>query len=199
MKRITILVLIFSVFLYSSSVYSAEKDNKTTSVWGENSSVLNSGFEGQKQVTDTSFNKTIKMLKERALTSKQRRIQREVKPLSPSSDAEHLRQFTEEQTYEDGTASSHTVMIPMKAYSADGDYIQPGYYKLSCRKLAKDEYILDLSQGTTKVLSISAKQTRQDLEQETLSFGNAEVIDSNRIRLIYGTIDLNLVGYLYTK
>ena len=200
MIKYSIFLIILCMFIPFSPVYSAEKTvGSSSSVWGENTSVLNSGFEGQKPVTDTSFNKTVKMLKERALTSKQRKIQNQVKPLSPSSDADHLRKFTEEQTYEDGTLASHTVMIPLKAYSSDGECVQPGYYKLSCRKLAKDEYVIDLSQGTTKVLSVAAKQTKQDLEQETLSFGNAEVIDPGRIRLIYGTIDLNLVGYLYVK
>ena len=90
-------------------------------------------------------------------------------------------------------------MIPAGAYSEQGVYIPTGYYKLSCRKLSENEYVLDLSQGNKKFATIPAKQTQQDLEQDTISFCNAEIIDDNRIRLMYGSIDLNLVGYIYFK
>ena len=58
---------------------------------------------------------------------------------------------------------------------------------------------MELSQGTTKILTVEAHQTKLDLEQDTISFCDAKVIDDKRIRLMYGTIDLNLVGYLYIK
>jgi hypothetical protein len=88
-------------------------------------------------------------------------------------------------------------MIPMSAYSEDGITIAPGYYKLSCRKIANNQYVLELSQGTTKVLTVNAIQTKQDLEQDSISFCNAQILDNGRIRLMYGSIDLNLVGYIY--
>ena len=195
MKHLYLFISVFICMCFLMPAYCEDENNESS--WGENSSVFSSGFEGQKPVTDNSFQKTLKMIKERSLTNKQKKMRQEEQPFSPMSDEEYLKTFVQEQTQEDGTANSHTVMIPIKAYSAEGKYIQPGYYKLSCRKLAKDLYILELSQGTNKVLSVNAMQTNNDLGQETLSFGNAEIIDHNRIRLIYGTIDLNLVGYLY--
>ena len=131
------------------------------------------------------------------LTRKQRKIKKEVQPLSPSSDFDHLKEFAESQSPDDALSQTHTVMIPMQAYSDDGIYIQPGYYKLSCRKIGEEHYVLDLSQGTKVVLTVAAKQTQQDLEQETITFCNAEIIDNGRIRLMFGSIDLNLVGYIY--
>ena len=90
-------------------------------------------------------------------------------------------------------------MIPALVYTEEGQSIAPGYYKLSCRKLAKDEYVLDLAQGTKTLITVKAYQTKQDLEQDSIDFSNAEIIDGNRLRLVYGSIDLNLVGYLYFK
>ena len=98
---------------------------------------------------------------------------------------------------DDQLSQTLTVTIPMEAYDITGKKIAPGYYKLSCRKLSENIYVLDLSQGPRKVLTVEAKQTQQDLEQDTIQFCNAEIIDGNRIRLMYGSIDLNLVGYLY--
>ena len=90
-------------------------------------------------------------------------------------------------------------MIPVSAYNDEGKTISPGYYKLSCKKVTTNEYNLELSQGTTKIMSVKAMHTEQDLEQDSIQFCNAEIIDGNRVRLMYGSLDLNLVGYLYFK
>ncbi len=194
MKKIILLFII--IF---GSVVCADDKLDAKSNWGENSDVFNKGFENQKPISDSKLNQTIKMLKERSLTKKQKKIREEVKPLSPSADNEHLKEFARSQSAEDELSQTHTVMIPMQAYSDEGVWIAPGYYKLSCRKISKDEYVLDLSQGNKRILSVPAKQTQQDLEQDTISFCNAEIIDNGRIRLMYGSIDLNLVGYIYFK
>ncbi len=195
-----ILIIIFLLFIFEFGVYAKEDEvNKPAPAWGENSSVFNKGFENQKPVSDSKLKKTIEQLKERNLSRKQRKIQNEVNPLSPSIDMDHLKSFTQSQGPDDDLNQTLTVMIPVRAYSEDGIYISPGYYKLSCHKVAKNEYILELSQGTRKILNVKAQHTAQDLEQETITFCNAEIIDKNRIRLVYGSIDLNLVGYLYFK
>ncbi len=183
--------------MFSPIVFSEEKGNETKKNWSENQDVFNKGFEDQEAVTDTKFKKMIEQLKERSLTRKQRKIRNEVKPLSPSIDEDHLKTFTESQNPDDQLSQTLTVTIPMEAYDITGKKIAPGYYKLSCRKLSENIYVLDLSQGPRKVLTVEAKQTQQDLEQDTIQFCNAEIIDGNRIRLMYGSIDLNLVGYLY--
>ncbi len=192
-------LIIFILIFVSNISFAADDKKSNTSEWGENSSVFNDGFGNQKPVSDKKMHEAIDKLKERMLTRKQRRIKNEVQPLSPSSDFEHLKEFAESQSPDDALTQTHTVLIPMQAYSEDGILIQPGYYKLSCRKIGEENYVLDLSQGTKVLLTVSAKQTQQDLEQETITFCNAEIIDNGRIRLMFGSIDLNLVGYIYFK
>lgn len=197
-KYFRLLIILFLLFNISF-VSNAEEESSSASSWGENSDVFNTGFEDQKPVSDSKLKKTIEQIKERQMTRKQRKIKKEVKPLSPSSDFEHLKEFTQSQSPDNELSQTLTVMIPMQAYSEDGKYIQPGYYKLSCRKIAENNYVLDLSQGNKCILSVPAIQTKQDLEQETITFCNAKIIENGRIRLMYGSIDLNLVGYIYFK
>lgn len=197
MKRI--ITLLFLILTLSTSIYAEEEKNTSAKTWSENQDVFNKGFENQEAVTDTKLKKVIDQLKERSLSRKQRKIRKEVKPLSPVLDEEHLKNFAESQDPDNELSQTLTVTIPMEAYDITGKKIAPGYYKLSCRKLTDDLYVLDLSQGTQRVLTVEAKQTQQDLEQETIQFCNAEIIENNRIRLMYGSIDLNLVGYLYFK
>lgn len=193
-----ILITTLSLLLLSSFAVADETEKETSnSAWGENTSVFNSGFEDQEAVSDTKLKKVIEQLKERNLSRKQRRIRNDVQPLSPSVDMQHLQDFTQLQDPEDELSQTLTVTIPVKAYNEEGKYIAPGYYKLACHKVADNEYILELSQGTKKILTVKTQQTTQDLEQETIQFCNAEIIDGNRIRLMYGSIDLNLIGYLY--
>ena len=196
MKKLIIFIF-FILIITSLSAKAQETD--TTSVWGENSSVFNKGFDNQKPVTDSKLKETIKQIKERNLSKKQRKIREEVQPLSPMSDFEHLKNFAQDSDEDNQLNNTHTVMIPARAYSMDGQIITPGYYKLSCRKVAKNEYMLELSQGTKVIMSVKAEQTEQDLEQDSISFCDAEIISNNRIRLMYGSLDLNLVGYLYIE
>ena len=160
-KKILILFII-SIFVFPVKAEDSAKQND----WGENSSVFNSGFTGQKPITDNKLKQTIKMLKER------------VKPLSPASDNESFENFVNSQDPDNQLSQTLTVMIPVNAYSEYGDMISPGYYKLSCRKIAKNEYALELSQGTQKILSVKAIETQQDLEQDSISFCNAETLSA---------------------
>ncbi len=192
-KKILNLFLIFLLFNFALCTYSAETS------WGENSEVFNQGFQDQKAVSDSKLKNTIKTLKDMNLSRKQKKMQKEVQPLSPTYDSDYLKNFADTEAPDSQLNNSHTVMIPMQAYSEDGRYISPGYYKLSCRKIGENKYVLDLSQGNEVVLTVEAIQTQQDLEQESVSFCNAEILDKGRIRLMYGTIDLNLVGYIYFK
>ena len=184
--------LLFFLFVYNCCAFTA-----SASDIGENSDVFNKGLDGQKQISNTKFKKTIDLLKERALTSKQKRMRKQIQPHSPAYDSEYLKNFTDSQTSDDDLSRTLTVMIPVRAYNDEGKYIQPGYYKLSCRKIGQDNYLLDLSQGNNRVISVEAKQTKQDLEQDTIQFCNAKVLPNGRIRLMYGSIDLNLAGYIY--
>ncbi len=195
-----IFIILFSALILLNTFEQAfAKDASSSSDWGENSSVFNSGFEDQKPVTDSTVQKTIEQLKQNSLSRKQKKLQKEVNPLSPMSDFEHLKDFAMSQSPDEELSQTLTVMIPTFAYSYDGEVIPPGYYKLSCRRISKDEYVLDLSQGTHLVLSLKAEQTEQDLEQDSISFCNAEIVNEKQIRLMYGSIDLNLAAYLYLK
>lgn len=193
-KNILIIALIFSIPLYAFSA-----DEKRQNFSQESSDIFTKGFSSQEQISDTKLNKTIEMLKERALTKKQRKIRQEVQPLSPAYDENHLDKFAQEDPDVNELKKSRTVMIPVNAYDETGKTIQPGYYKLSCRQVSKNEYVLDLSQGNTLVSSVKAIQTNQDLDQDEINFCNSEIISDNRIRLMFGSIELNLVGYIYFK
>ena len=64
MKKYILFFLIFTLLIQINNLaFAAEKESSSS--WGENTSVFNSGFSGQKPVTDNKLNKTIKMLKER--------------------------------------------------------------------------------------------------------------------------------------
>lgn len=197
MKKNLLLILI--QLMIFQNICLAEEEITPSSLWGENSSVLNSGFENQKPVSNSKLQKAIDAIKQNQLSRKQRQMQQEVNPLSPSIDTQHLENFVNSQDPDNQLSQTLTVLIPVEAYDENGKKIAPGYYKLACRKIFKDTYVLELSQGTQKILEVKAMQTEQDLEQDTIQFCNAEIIDNHRVRLMYGSLDLNLVGYLYFK
>lgn len=193
MKRI---LLILTILMFPMSY--CENIN-TSDAFMSGQKVMQNGFNGQKAVTDSKFKKTIDMLKERQLTAKQKRERNRVIPLSPAASKEHLKEFT---TITDGNDISHTltVMIPVSAYTESGQLITPGYYKLSCKKISDNKYVLQLTQDSNTVYTIRAENTGEDLNQETINFCNAELSkDEKSIKLVYGNLGLNLVGYIYIK
>jgi|GEM_PF-6943450 len=185
-------------FLISAAVITAcAACAEDTDAFKTGSSVFSSGFGGQKQVTDAEFQKTVQQLKDRSMTKKQKRIKEQVQPNSPAYDNEHLKMFSDSKEQGSSLSLTHTVMIPVKAYTRDGNFVQPGYYKLSCREIEKNSYVLDLAQGSQLILTVPAFQTEEDLEQNSIQFCSAEILPDGKIRLVYGNIDLNLAGYLY--
>ncbi len=196
MKYYLKLLPVFILFMLFQSVVSADDDKNN--IWNnQNTAVFNKGFENQKAVSDNKLKKTVEQIKERSLTKKQKKFKEQFKPLSPNYDEEHFKNFVQENYPDPKSQNSHTIMIPLNVYSETGTMIPAGYYKLSCRKEADNKYSLELSQGTKLIISIPAVQTKQDLEQNSINFCNAEIIENNRLRLMYGNIDLNLVAYLY--
>ncbi len=190
------LIFIFIVCIFLQNIVFAE--TKTNNQWNnKDTNVFNKGFENQKAVSDNKLKKTIEQIKERSLTKKQRQLKENFKPLSPNYDEEHFKNFVQDNNLDSKSQAAHTVMIPMNVYTETGDVIPSGYYKLSCKKQSENKYSLELSQGTKLIAEIPAIQTKQDLEQESINFCNAEIIENNRLRLMYGNIDLNLIAYLY--
>lgn len=192
-----LLLLIFSILLTTTLSFADDVNYSDAFQVGQQSS--EKAFSGQKAITDSKFKKTIEMLKERQLSAKQKRERNRVVPLSPASSEEHLREFSH---ISDGDDISHTmtVMIPVSAYTDYGQLVTPGFYKLSCKKMSNNQYVLQLTQDTNTVFTVKAQNTPEDLEQETINFCNAELNENEKtIKLIYGNLGLNLVGYIYIK
>lgn len=190
------LLILLILFLFPAVSFA---EDSSSDAFMNGQKVMRDGFEGQKAVTDGKFQRTIEMLKERQLSNKQKRERNRVKPLSPAASEEHLKNFT---NISDGNDISHTltVMIPVSAYTEFGDLIPPGYYKLSCKKMSDNRYVLQLTQDSDTVFTVLAQNTKEDLNQETINFCNAELSkDEKTIKLIYGNLGLNLVGYIYIK
>ena len=112
MKRI--ITLLFLILTLSTSIYAEEEKNTSAKTWSENQDVFNKGFENQEAVTDTKLKKVIDQLKERSLSRKQRKIRKEVKPLSPVLDEEHLKNFAESQ--DPDNELSQTLILITKSY-----------------------------------------------------------------------------------
>ncbi len=189
-----VFIFLFLIFLLPTAFGDDSSD-----AFGNGQKVMQEGFSGQKAVTDGKFHKTIEMLKERQLSAKQKRERNRVVPLSPAASEEHFKEFSH---ISDGKDISHTltVMIPVAAYTEFGQLIQPGYYKLSCKRMSDNKYVLQLTQDSDTVYTILAENTPEDLNQETINFCNAELSeDEKSIRLIYGNLGLNLIGYVYIK
>ena len=86
-------------------------------------------------------------------------------------------------------ASLPVLALPVKIKIGEG-YIPVGHYQVE-GKNEDGRIILSLYQAHNLVAKIPATETKEDYEQEEILFANWISEDSNRIKIIYGSLDYN--------
>lgn len=159
----------------------------------------------QKAVTDDEFNKTVHELRERRKKSKFKFFWQKgdegnplIKPsflpqnAPPTIDVESL------VPVQDLVKDSPTIMVPTDVITEDGVNVPTGFYRLSIEQVRDNIYNLVLTQGSNVVARVNAYQTDEEFSPNELNFAKA-IFLSDQVKLIYGSLDLNLEGYLKVK
>lgn len=194
-KLFGILILILAVAMSNNFVLSDDLDPTSSSGgdWSSFDKTINNSFSGQKAVTDEQFNKTLEEIKARR--GGRKRKKKEINSLSPVPYKTDTYSNNEMQSLYNKLQNTPTIMIPTSVVTEEGTKITAGYYKLTNKKI-NDNYIFELTQGNTTIADIQAKQTNEDFHQQDINFVDVSPISQKYLRIIYGTVDLNLEAYL---
>lgn len=199
-------ILVFLLFIIIFSPIALADDLDATELpsagWDSYNKTIDNAFDRQKPVTDDLFNKTISDMKAR--NSKKggwfwNKKKDEIVPLSPIPFKPDTYDNNEMQSVYNKIENTPTIMIPTTVVTDKGVTLSPGFYKLSNKKEADNSYSLILTQGTTLMASISTKHTDEDYEQKEINFYNVIPISDKYLKIIYGTLDLNLEALLEIK
>lgn len=183
MKKILILLMI-SILVNSLSVR-AEDD---TGYGGIGDSMkdtygVENAFAGQKPITDEEFQKTLDKLK-----AKQNKGKKLFKGKNVNEE--------NSGTYLDETTAKVTVLsVPLALINGDGVEIPVGHYKIIGKKEKNDIY-LEFYQSSLLVARVPAIETNNDFKEKEINFVKLIPYNSQRVEVIYGSIDFNAYTFI---
>lgn len=176
-----ILVIILPVFADDTGGYGGIEDSfkYTNSV--------EDAFNGQKPITDEEFQKTIDKIKAKQNKGKNKKIK------GSSFDEENNSGYLNE------TAEKNILLsVPLGLINGDGTEIPTGHYKIVGTKVGNDVY-LDFYQSSFKVARVPAIETQNDFKQSAINFVQLLPYNSQRVEVIYGSMDFNAYTFIRIK
>lgn len=186
MKKIfVLLIFLFLIILpvlaedYSDSFGIGDSMKDTGSV--ENA------FNGQKSITDEEFQKTIDKIKAKQNKGKNKKFKG--KSFNEESSGDHI----------DETAAKISILsIPLSLINGDGTEIPAGHYKIVGKKEKNDIY-LEFYQSSALVARVPAIETNNDFKENDINFVKLLPYNSQRVEVIYGSIDFNAYTFIRIK
>lgn len=148
---------------------------------------VENAFNGQKPITDEEFQKTIDKLKAKQNKGKNKIFKG--------------KNFNEENsgTYLDETTAKVTVLsVPLDLVNGDGAEIPIGHYKIIGVKEKNDIY-LDFYQSSMRIARVPAIETNDDFKENNINFVKLMPYNSQRVEVIYGSIDFNAYTFIRIK
>ena len=195
MKKILFIIIIF--FILSIPCYSAnnknndpENNNDTGNIEDllKYTNTFDNGFEGQKQITDEEFQKTLEQVK-----AKQKK-KKKAKPLKGKN-------FNDSDTsdYISETAEKNLILgLPVNLVNGDGAEIPIGHYKIVGEK-KEDKVFLDFYQSSTLIAKVPAIETNYDFDESNINFVKLVPYNDERVKVIYGSMDFNAYTFIKIK
>lgn len=148
---------------------------------------VENAFNGQKPITDEEFQKTLDRVKAKQNKGKNKQFKG--------------KNFNEENsgTYLDETTAKVTVLsVPLDLVNGDGAEIPIGHYKIVGIKEKNDIY-LDFYQSSIRVARVPAIETNNDFKESNINFVRLMPYNSQRVEVIYGSIDFNAYTFIRIK
>lgn len=185
-----ILIILTSVFFIASGTVFAGDD------WSDFSSVDNA-WDGQKTITNKQFEETMDALQaksKRKEARKKEKVLRKFKgsSLTPEMDA-HNDEIINEQP-DETVAEFQLINIPVD-FIVDDKLIERGYYKVEGEKKSDGVYI-NLYQVHELKARIKARETKDDFDEETITFAKILPCNDHQMKIIYGSVDFNAFVYI---
>lgn len=187
MKKIFIYLAL--ILLAASILPVFAEDNSTGGIEDtlKYSNFLETGFEGQKKITDEEFQKTLEQLK----AKKNKKKNKQIKGTG----------FNEENNkdYIDETMSKNVLLrLPLELINGDGTEIPIGHYKIVGEKTREGVY-LDFYQSSELIARVPAIETTNDFSENGINFVKLLPYNEERVRIIYGSLDFNAYTFIRIK
>ena len=153
------------------------------------SNTFDSPFSGQKQVTDETFQKTLNQVKAKQNSKKRQPRPFQVKNFHGSDTTGYINETGEKNLL---------LSIPVNLINGDGTDIPIGHYKILAKKEDNKLY-LNFYQSSSLIAKVPAIETKSDFDEKELNFVKLLPYNEQRIKIIYGSMDLNAYTFVNIK
>lgn len=185
-----ILVIILSVFVFCSATSFAGDD------WSDFSSVDNA-WDGQKTITNKQFEETMDALQAKSKRKEAKKREKAIRKFKGSSLTPEMDPHNEEIVNEqpDETIDeTRLINIPVD-FIVNNQLVERGYYKVEGEKKADGVYIM-LYQAHQLKAKIKARETKDDFEEDCITFAKVLPCNDHQMKIIFGSVDFNAFVYI---
>lgn len=188
MKKILILFL-FLMFCASLRVCADDMEGFGDGAggFGDYGKSIDNAMYKQKPVTDEEFEKTMQRLKDKKNKKKK-------KPFK----GQDLKQGDQNSLLNELSESYLLLSLPVELVATDGSTIPTGHYRIIAKK-AKGKVHFEFYQAHLLIANIDAIEADSDFGENTINFVKILPYDENKIKLIYGSVDLNAYAFINIK
>ena len=166
------LALFFTFFLLSADFVFADESDMWDYYGDQNAY-------GQKAVTDEEFDK--------ALESKLKRRRKKNKNIPKGNE---FHQSNETQFIKDAEEELPILCVPVNLYITQNDILPVGHYQIKGQKKG-GKPVLDFYQAHFLVAEVPAAETEDDFEQEAVHFVKMLEHGTDKVKIIFGSLDFN--------
>jgi|SRR5574344_911480 hypothetical protein len=179
MKKIFFIILALIIF---SLPINAEED-LSTGIDGLTN--FTHGFDGQKQITDEEFEKTLSEVEAKQKKNKKK------KPFkgqghNQQDEFQHIKELQQEPAL---------LNLPVNIMLNSGVKIPSGHYKVVGKKTRQDT-IVEFYQGAGLVASVPVFEIENDFNENNINFIKIVPYDNEFVKLIFGSLDFNAYTFL---
>lgn len=202
MKKYFIILL----FCFSTVILPAFADDASSGEYdySQDSSTFDNPHGGQKQVSDEDFQKAINQVKAaNGITKaiKNRKSKRKSWKKQPVAAPPSTQKFDSAQAAKDADKADEKILLlslPINLINGDGTDIPIGHYKILAKKDNGSLY-LDFYQSSSIIAKVPAIETNSDFDEKELNFVKLIPYNSQRVKIIYGSVDVNAYTFINIK
>ncbi len=188
------LIVCLSCFFIITPVLGDDVDLPATGDLWDNWGAEQNFYGNDKNVSDEDFDKAIDSLK----SKKNRWVDRLKKKQIPKGEEFNQSNETEIINEQADKDTLPVVTIPVEIILKDG-VLPVGHYQLKGEKTDDNNVVLRLYQAQYMMAELPAIETDDDFDEETITFAKWLLEGEDKIKIIYGSIDLNAYSIVDIK
>jgi hypothetical protein len=193
MKKLFSYIILLSIIFLGTSVFADDIDLPSTGDLWDNWNSTQENYREDKNVSDEDFDKAINKIKEKTNKREAKLKKKQI----PKGEEVHQSNESEVINNEVSDDSLPVVSIPI-GLLIDNEILPVGHYQIKGEKDENGNPSIKFYQAHYLMAQVPAIETNEDFDEETITFGKWIPEDDNHIKVIFGTMDINVYAIIQT-